>query len=398
MARSFSVAAQRFSGQPMFKTLERVQQLERQGKGVLHFELGQPDFPTPGNIVAAGIDALRNGETRYTSSLGMYDFKLAVRQVTSRSRGFVPDSDQILVTPGANAIIYYAVKCLVDPGDEVIIPDPGFPTYAAAVNACDGTTVGVELREEKGFRLQAADIEARITPRTKLIILNSPSNPTGAAMSENEIRDVYELAERRDLYLLSDEVYSRMIFNEGARFFSPSMIDHCRERTVILNGFSKAFSMTGWRLGVAIGPGGLIQKMGLLNETIVSCVPPFVQRAGIEAMVGDQTPANLMYAEYRERCRLLVDGLNGLPGVSCRVPDGAIYVFPNITGTGMSSEEFSEYALDAAGVALLPGTCFGGHGEGYIRMCYVNDQTCIREALSRLRLALEARNGNGSCR
>lgn len=375
----------------MFKTLERVQQLERHGKSILHFELGQPDFPTPGNIVAAGITALQNGETRYTSSLGMYDFKLAVQRVTAHSRNFTPDIDQILVTPGANAIIYYAIKCLIDPGDEIIIPDPGFPTYVAAINACNGVTVGVELREAKGFRLQAADIEKCITSRTKLIILNSPSNPTGAAMSEREIRDVYELALRHDLYLLSDEVYSRMIFNEAAMFFSPSMIDHCRERTLILNGFSKAFSMTGWRLGVAIGPGALIQKMGLLNETIVSCVPPFVQRAGIEAMLGDQAVVKLMYAEYRERCRLLVDGLNSLPGISCRVPDGAIYVFPNITETGMSSVEFAEYALDTAGVAVLPGNCFGAHGDGYIRMCYVNNQTCIREALSRLAQVLEVK-------
>ncbi|MDD4737495.1 MAG: pyridoxal phosphate-dependent aminotransferase [Kiritimatiellae bacterium] len=391
MSRTFSVAAGRFSGQPMFNTLERVQQLERQGKSILHFELGQPDFPTPGNIVAAGITALQNSETRYTSSLGMYDFKLAVQQVTSHSRNFTPDIDQILVTPGANAIIYYAIKCLIDPGDEVIIPDPGFPTYVAAINACNGVTVGVELREAEGFRLQAADIEQCITSKTKLIILNSPSNPTGAAMSEREIRDVYELALHHDLYLLSDEVYSRMIFNKAAIFFSPSMIDHCKDRTLILNGFSKAFSMTGWRLGVAIGPGALIQKMGLLNETIVSCVPPFVQRAGIEAMLGDQAVVKRMYAEYRERCRLLVDGLNSLPGISCRVPDGAIYVFPNITETGMSSVEFAEYALDTAGVAVLPGNCFGAHGDGYIRMCYVNNQTCIREALSRLGKVLEGK-------
>jgi len=375
----------------MFKTLERVQQLERLGKNILHFELGQPDFPTPGNIVAAGVKALQNGETRYTSSLGMYDFKLSVQRVTSHSRKFTPDIDQILVTPGANAIIYYAVKCLIDPGDEVIIPDPGFPTYVAAINACNGAVVGVELREEKGFRLQAEDIEKRITPKTKLIILNSPSNPTGAAMSEREIREVYELAVCHDIYLLSDEVYSRMIFNESSKFFSPSMIDHCKERTLILNGFSKAFSMTGWRLGVAIGPSLLIQKMGVLNETIVSCVPPFVQRAGIEAMEGDQSAVKAMYAEYRDRCRLLVDGLNHLPGVSRTVPDGAIYVFPNIAQTGMSSSAFAEFALDLAGVAVLPGSCFGYHGEGYIRMCYVNSQACIREALSRLGQALEAK-------
>ncbi len=391
MSRSFSSSASRFTGQPMFKTLERVQQLERSGRNILHFEIGQPDFSTPENIVSACVRSLQQGETRYTSSLGLYDFRLAVQQVTAHSRKFTPDIDQILVTPGANAIVYYAIKCLVDPGDEVILPDPGFPTYTAAINACNGIPASVKLREAKGLRLQPEDVEARITPKTKLIILNSPSNPTGAVMCEQEIRDVFSLAVKHDLYLLSDEVYSRMIFDAESKFFSPSMLDQCRERSIVLNGFSKAFSMTGWRLGVAIGPPPLIQKMGLLNETIVSCVPPFVQRAGIEAMLGDQSTVKAMYAEYRQRCRLLVEGLNRLPGVSCKFPDGAIYVFPSIKKTNLSSDAFSEFSLDTAGVAVLPGNCFGEHGEGYVRLSYVNTQDCIREELSRLAQALEDR-------
>lgn len=391
MSRSFSTFANQFTGQPMFKMLDRVQQIERQGKKILHFELGQPDFPTPENISHVGIQAILNGETRYVSSQGLHDFRLAVQRVTAHSRKFTPELGQILVTPGANAIIYYAVKCLIDSADEVIIPDPGFPTYSAAINACGGKVVGVRIREDKHFRMQADDIEKCITSKTKLIILNSPSNPTGAAMSEIEIRKAFDLAVKHDLYLLSDEVYSRMIFNDAAHFFSPSMIDQCKERTVVLNGFSKAFSMTGWRLGVAIGPEALVRKMGVLNETIVSCVPPFVQRAGIEAMEGDQSVTHMMYAEYRERCRLMIEGLNSLPGVTCTIPDGALYVFPNIRKTGMSSEQFAEFALSEAGVALLPGNCFGPNGEGYVRLCYVNSQACIRDAIVQLNRALENR-------
>jgi aspartate/methionine/tyrosine aminotransferase len=391
MSRTFSTFADQFTGQPMFKMLDRVQQIERQGHSILHFELGQPDFPTPDNISQAGIRAIQNGDTRYVSSQGLHDFRLAVQRVTAHSRRFAPDLGQILVTPGANAIIYYAVKCLINAGEDVIIPDPGFPTYSAAINACGGKSVGVRLREDQHFRLQADDIRKCISSRTKLIILNSPSNPTGAAMSEAEIRKVYDIAVKHDIYLLSDEVYSRMIFNDQAVFFSPSMIDQCRERTVVLNGFSKAFSMTGWRLGVAIGPEVLIRKMGILNETIVSCVPPFVQRAGIEAMEGDQSATHKMYAEYRDRCRLMIEGLNSLPGVTCTVPDGALYVFPNIQKTGMSSEQFAEFALSEAGVALLPGNCFGQYGEGYVRLCYVNSQANIRNAIVQLNKALEKR-------
>lgn len=389
--KPLSDIATKIHGQPMFQVLEKVQELERRGKTVLHFELGEPDFNTPSNIVDAAVDALRGGVTHYTSSFGLHAFRKAVQVATSHSRHFEPDLSQILVTPGANAIIYYTIKCLVSPGEEVIIPNPGFPTYFSAAAACGARAVSVQLKEEHGFALQAEDLEKLVTSRTKLIIINTPSNPTGAAMSEKELRAVFEVARKYDLFVLSDEIYSRLIYSPDRHFFSVSEIDQCRERTIVINGFSKAFAMTGWRLGCALGPSCVIEKMGLLNETIVSCVPPFVQAAGIEAIKGDQTIVREMAMEYKKRSVRLAEGLNALPGVSCPTPAGAIYVFPNIKGTGMSSSEFTDFALEKAGVAVCPGDSFGEFGEGYVRFSCVNSIENIDMALDNLRMALLSR-------
>ena len=386
--KALSDIANEIHGQPMFQVLEKVQALERTGRKMLHFELGEPDFDTPPNIVDAAVNALRRGVTHYTSSLGLHEFRVAARDATSRSRHFTPDLSQILVTPGANAIIYYTVKCIVSPGEEVLVPDPGFPTYFSAIAACGAKAVSVRLREECRFAMQAEDVEALVTPRTKLLILNTPSNPTGGVMSENEIRAVYEVAEKHDLYVLSDEIYSRLIYSPDRSFFSASELDGCRERTIVINGFSKAFAMTGWRLGCAIGPTPVIEKMGLLNETIVSCVPPFVQEAGIEAIRGDQSKVREMAREYHERSVRLAEGLDSLEGVSCPTPGGAIYVFPNIRGTGMSSDGFSDFAMREAGVAVCPGNSFGAFGEGYVRFSCVNSVANIEAAIRNLRCAL----------
>lgn len=389
--KSLSDIAHSIDGQPMFKILDKAQNLEREGKNILHFELGEPDFDTPKNIVDAACKALKSGETHYTSSLGLYDFRLAAQKTTLKSRGFEPSIDQILVTPGANSIIYFTIKCLVNPGEEVIVPDPGFPTYFSAIKACGARAVPVTLKEKNNFRLMPEDLEAAITKKTRLIILNTPSNPTGSVMTANEIRKVAKIAEKYDLYLLSDEIYGRLIFNDHKAFLSPSYLDHCKERTIIINGFSKAFAMTGWRLGVAIGPKEVIEKMGLLVSTIVSCVQPFIQRAGIEAIMGDQSASEIMKEDYDLRRKILVDGLNSIDGISCVEPDGAIYAFPNIRGTGMTSEEFADFALDQAGVALLPGNNFGDAGEGYVRICYVNTKENINKAIESIRQALGGR-------
>lgn len=389
--KKLSNIAHNIDGQPMFKILDKAQQLEREGREILHFELGEPDFDTPENIVDSACSSLKNGETHYTSSMGLYDFRVAIQNTTQNSRGFKPTLEQILVTPGANSIIYFAIKCLVNPGEEVIVPDPGFPTYYSAIKACDAKAVTVELKESNQFRLKPNDLEKAITDKTRLIILNTPSNPTGSVMTSDEIDKVAQIAKKHDIYLLSDEIYGRLIFNNEKSFLSPSYLDACKERTIIINGFSKAFAMTGWRLGVAIGPEEVIEKMGLLVSTIVSCVPSFIQRAGIEAILGDQSVLIKMKDEYNIRRKILVAGLNSIDGISCIEPDGAIYAFPNITKTGMSSDEFANFALEEAGVALLPGNNFGESGEGYVRICYVNTTENIIKAIDKIKKALKDR-------
>lgn len=387
--KRLSNAALNVEGQPMFKVLDKVQQLERAGRDILHFELGEPNFDTPSNIVNAACDALQDGQTHYASSMGVYELREAAQKTTQISRGFTPDIDQILVTPGANAIIYLAISCLVNAGEEVIVPDPGFPTYFSAIKYCEAVPVTVPLYESNQFRLNPDDLRKKITDKTRLIIINSPSNPTGAAMTADEIDEIARIAEEHDIYLVSDEIYARMLFDDKKRFHSPASYDQCKERTIIINGFSKAFAMTGWRLGVAIGPKQVIEKMGLVLQTIVSCVPPFIQMAGIEAINGDQTELKAMLESYRERRDILVDGLNSIPQISCIKPEGALYAFPNITKTGMTSEAFADFALEKAGVALLPGNNFGADGEGFVRLCYVNTLENIEQGIARLKQAMK---------
>ena len=375
--------AYRAKGQPMFGILQRAQELERSGDSILHFELGDPDFDTPENIVDAACASLKDGNTHYAPSMGIYEFRESIAQTTYSSRGFLPDLDQILVTPGGNPIIYLVVACTTNPGDEVIVPDPGFPTYFSSIGICGANAVSVPLREENNFQLSPEDVFEAVTSKTKLIILNSPSNPTGACMPEEDIKAIAKYALERGIYVLSDEIYARLVYGDDV-FYSPGQLDDCKENIIILNGFSKAFAMTGWRLGVAVGPKELIKKMNLILNTIVSCVPPFIQDAGIEAINGDQSILMEMKDTYFNRMNLIVDGLNSINGISCVRPKGAMYVFPNITKTGLSSDEFSSKCLNEAGLALLPGNCFGTYGEGYARLCFVNSQNVIKDAIMRL--------------
>lgn len=385
MSHKLSKSAQNLTGQPMFRMLSKIQEIEKMGKKILHFELGDPDFPTPSNISEAAIQSIRDGKTHYANSMGISELREAVQKTTEISRGFKPDFSQVLVTPGANYIIYLAISTLVNPGEEVIIPDPGFPTYTSAANFIGAKPVYVPLYEKNNFQLSPNDLEKKITDKTKLIIINSPANPTGSVMTKDEIFQVAQIAKKYNVYLLTDEVYSRLIFDSDKGFFSPASLDKCKDRTIIINGLSKAFAMTGWRIGVAIGPEEIISKMGLIVETISSCTPPFCQYAGLEAVVGDQSALKKMKNEYEERKRILVEGLNEVKGISCVNPGGAMYVFPNITKTGMDSDTFSEYVLDKIGVGVLPGNNFGENGEGYIRMCYATSQEDILLALSRLK-------------
>ena len=382
--KKLSEISKRTDGQPMFKLLEKVKNLEQQGKNIIHFEIGDPDFDTPENISNAAIDAIKQGDTHYASSFGLTEFRQKICETTKKSRGFKPDLEQILVTPGANIAIFYATSCLVDPGEEVIVPDPGFPTYFSIIKMCNVVPVRVPLLESNEFRMNPNDIEKRITEKTRLIIINSPQNPTGSVMTEEEIKMTYEIAEKHDLFLYSDEIYSKLIYDNN-KYSSPSVFDKCKERTILADGFSKAYAMTGWRLGLVVGPSDIIEKMQLLLETTSSCVSPFIQKAGIEAIDGDQTFHKYMHSEYRKRRDLIVRELNSIEGVDCVMPGGAFYVFINIKKTNMTSEQFCDYILEDADVAILPGTSFGRFGEGYVRMCYAVKQERINDAIKRIR-------------
>jgi aspartate aminotransferase len=384
--KSLSQVTSKIDGQPMFKYLDMAKVLEAKGRHLIHMEIGEPDFDTPKNVTWAAVQSLSNGETHYGSSFGLQEFREAVQFATERSRGFRPDLDQVLITPGANIAIYYAVFCLVDPGCEVIVPDPGFSTYYSNIKMCGAVPVRVPLKEENEFRMSPDDIEAAITDKTRLIIINSPQNPTGSVLTTDEVKRIYEIAKKHDIYIYSDEIYARMNY-EPIGFASPSIYDHCKEHVILSNGFSKAFAMTGWRLGTLIGPANIIERIAALLQTTASCVSTFVQRAGIEAIRGSQETVTNMMAEYRARRDLLVDGLNRVKGFKCLKPGGAFYVFPNITATGLSSDQVVEKLMDA-GVVTLPGHCFGEHGEGYIRLCYATSRENIQEGLNRIYKAL----------
>lgn len=370
-------------GQPMFQVIDAAREMEVAGRDVVHLEIGEPDFETPEHITQAAEDALRAGETHYVSSWGMPEFIDASRHATQKSRGFLPDRGQVLITPGANIAIYFAILCLVEPRDEVLVPDPGFPTYLASALATGAKAVPYRLDVANELRLRAELIEEAITEKTRLLVINSPSNPTGAVTDESELRKIYALAEKYDFYIFSDEIYARMIF-DGAGFFSMGSIDGCRERVVISNGFSKAFAMTGWRLGTVIGPGDVMERMMLLLQTSLSCVPPFIQRAGIAALEGPQGPVLEMMQEYKARRDSAVQAVRAIPGLETPSPGGAFYLFPSIHKTGLSSSEFAARLLEEEAVAVLPGPNFGAEGEGYIRISYASSPARLSEGLARI--------------
>lgn len=383
--KGLSDAAHRLEGQKMFQILAQAKNLEKNGKRILHFEIGDPDFTTPQNVIDACCKSLQSGRTHYVPSSGLLEFREVAAEITEKSRGFKPSVNQILVTPGANVQIYYAIACTVNPGEEVIITDPAFVSYNSIINLLGCKPVKVPLFEENQFRLSPNDLEKAITPKTRMIIINSPHNPTGSVMTEEDMKNIYIIAEKYDLYLLSDEVYARMIYPDPqVKFSSPSKFDECKERTIIAHSFSKSYAMTGWRIGGITAPEELIERMGLLLETTTSCVSPFIQDAAIEALVGSQQPITDMIIEYKKRRDVMVEGLNSIKGISCIEPKGTFYAFANIKETGLSSEEFSRIVLDKIGVATCPGNYFGDMGEGYIRFCYANSIENIVEGLEKL--------------
>jgi aspartate/methionine/tyrosine aminotransferase len=342
--------------------------------------------------VDAACSAIRGGDTHYTPSSGLIELKRKAQSVTERSRGFSPELDQLVVCPGANVQIYYAIACTVNPGEEVIIPDPGFVTYRSILRFLGAKAVSVPLREEDGFSIRVDDIEKAITPATKMIIVNSPSNPTGGVVGEEEWRKIYELAVKNGIFILSDEVYARMVYADAEEpFFSPSTLDHCKENTILVNGFSKSYAMTGWRLGVLTAPSYVAERVAMLQEAQLSCVSPFIQQAGIEALSRRSSAyVDRMIKEYKKRRDVMVDGFNSIEGLQCYRPKGAFYAFPNIMDTGYECRQMADEMLNRAGIASAPGSIFGEHGEGYLRFCYVSSVDNIEKMLERLRLFLAA--------
>jgi aspartate/methionine/tyrosine aminotransferase len=382
-----SQVAERVEGQPMFKVLSKVKAMESRGASIIHFEIGEPDFDTPEHIVEACCDSLRSGHTHYTDSQGNRDFREAVCKHILKTRGFEPAPEQVLAVTGANSIIYYTVATVANPGDDVIISDPCFPTYTSVLKMCGMNALTVPLKEANKFCMDPEDVRKTITGRTRLIIVNSPNNPTGSVMSEAALKEIADIAYKNGVYLLCDEVYARINYT-GALCYSPTILDACNEWTLLLESFSKTYAMTGWRLGICVAPQALIEKMSLMVQTIVSCTSPFIQDAGIAALSGPQNKIIDMVNKYQKRRDLLVSGLNGIEGISCLYPKGAFYAFANISGTGMADTELVNYLLEKAGVAVLPGSDFGVCGKNYIRLCYANSEENIIEGLRRIKHAL----------
>lgn len=353
----------------MFKLLASAKLLEERGRRVIHFEIGDLNLGSPLGSIDAAIAALRAGKTCYTRSRGTAELIEAIRQNTLRNYGFLPDQEQIVVSP-ANALIDFCIRCVANSGDEVLLPDPGFPTYYSVLNYTGITAVPVPLKQEDEFQMRADEISRKVTLKSKLLIINSPQNPTGSVISENEVKRIFGVAKRHDLFLLSDEVYTDSVYEGTA--FSPATQDFCKERTILLKSLSKNYSMTGWRIGYAIGPQRLIEKMALLQETILSCLPEFTQLGAGAALALTQSPVSARLDELKRRRDRLVRGLNAIQGIRCANPAGAFYVFPSIEHRGMSSFEFSEFLLDEEGICILPGVTFGATGKGFFRLAYSN--------------------------
>jgi aspartate/methionine/tyrosine aminotransferase len=372
----------RLGTETAFEVLSRAKALERQGRNIVHLEIGEPDFDTPGNIVDAGVNALRGGWTHYGPSAGQPDLRQEIAKYVSRTRGVQASPEEVVVVPGGKPIIFFSMLALIEEGDEVIYPNPGFPIYESMIEYAGGTAVPVRLREERNFAMDVDDLATLISNRTKLIILNSPQNPTGSVLSRSDIERTAAAIGERNIMVLSDEIYSRLQF-EGEPF-SILSVPGMRERTILLDGFSKTYAMTGWRIGYGVMRRDLAAQITRLMTNSNSCTASFTQMAAVEALRGDQGPVERMRSEFEQRSRMFVDGLNGIPGFKCQMPHGAFYVFVNITGTGWKSKPLADALLDQAGVAALSGTSFGQYGEGYLRFSVANSMEMLREALARI--------------
>ena len=373
----------RLGTETAFEVLNKARALERQGKSIVHLEIGEPDFDTPANVIDAGVDALRKGWTHYGPSAGLPELRQALAEYVSRTRGVKVTSDEVVVVPGGKPIIFFTILALVDDGDEAIYPNPGFPIYESMIHYVGGRAVPVHLKEERDFSLDVNELAALITDRTRLIILNSPQNPTGGVLQRGDIEQIAEVIGDRNIMVLSDEIYSRLLF-DGGKHFSIMSVPGMQERTILLDGFSKTYAMTGWRMGYGVMRPDLAAHMTRLMTNSNSCTASFTQVAGIEAITGDQSSVDHMRDEFQRRRDMFVAGLNKIKGFSCRMPKGAFYAFPNITATGWKSKPLADALLEQAGVASLSGASFGGYGEGYLRFSVANSLENLQLALDRI--------------
>ncbi len=372
----------RLGTETAFEVLMKARALEAQGREIVHLEIGEPDFDTPSNIVEAAIKALREGQTHYTPSAGIPQLREAIAEEVSTTRGIEVNPDQVVVTPGGKPIMFFTILALCEQDDEAIYPNPGFPIFESMINFSGATPVPIPLLMEKDFRFDIEEFKGLVSPRTKLIILNSPHNPTGGVLTREDLEAIAEAAIENDALVLSDEIYSRMVY-EG-EFASITQFPGLEERTIILDGFSKTYAMTGWRLGYGVMPQWLAAQVSNLMVNSNSCTAAFSQWAAVEALQGPQDESKKMVEAFRQRRDVIVDGLNQIPGFRCLRPKGAFYVFPNIEGTGKSSREMEDFLLNEAGVATLAGTSFGEYGEGFLRFSYANSVENIKKALERI--------------
>jgi len=376
----------RLGTETAFEVLARARALEAQGRSVIHLEIGEPDFDTPSHITDAAVLALKGGATHYGPSAGIPDLRLAIAEDSTARRGVRVTPEMVVVTPGGKPVMFYVILALIDPGDEVLYPNPGFPIYESMIRFIGGVPVPVRLLEEKGYALDVDQLISKITAKTKLIILNYPHNPTGGVIPEAGLRAIADAAARAGIPVLSDEIYSQILYD--GKHVSIAAMPGMESFAIVLDGFSKTYAMTGWRLGYGIMPAPLAQVIAKLQTNAVSCTASFTQLAGVQALKGDHAPIEAMVAEFRKRRDAIVEGLRLIPGFKCARPHGAFYVFPNITGTGYGAKALADRLLDEAGVACLSGTAFGEWGEGHLRFSYANSLDNIQEALRRIKTCL----------
>ena len=378
----------RLGTETAFEVLAKAQRLEEQGRSVIHLEIGEPDFETPSNIVGAGQEAIQNGFTSYNPSPGYEDLRIVIAGEISKTRGIEAKSNNVVVTPGGKPIMFFVILALIEKGDEVLYPNPGFPIYESMIEFCGGTAVPMQLHGDKDFNIDIEEVRNQITSRTKLMVINSPNNPCGSIIGEKELEALSVLAKENDILVLSDEIYIRFLYEGKHQSITkfPEMVD----RTVILDGFSKTYAMTGWRIGYGLLPDNLVEPISRLVTNSVSCTASFTQKAALEALTGPQDDSAKMVEEFKKRRDIVVNGLNNISGIKCAIPKGAFYTFPNVEGTGLSSSGFANGLLEHAGVAVLSGESFGKFGTGYVRISFANSTKNLEEALSRIENFLKA--------